>query len=176
MTLLLWPWLSRPGAGCWCGTAPTALPPNTGLTAGKSIPRLQRPVLFQEYALHNSAISFKGGRDGRITHIKRKDKHAALTDFKCLLGSSKTNEILAVVTEVSLGSVSLQNTSSFSMVKVHINIILIQKELAFEFSQQPCAFFSEIHPCPLVWQFPWIHRQNHAILLQEKQPASRGAC
>lgn len=58
-----------------------------------------------------------------------------MTDFKCLLGSSKTNEILAVVTEVSLGSVSLQNTSSFSMVKVHINIILIQKELAFEFSQ-----------------------------------------
>lgn len=58
-----------------------------------------------------------------------------MTDFKCLLGSSKTNEILAVVTEVSLGLVSLQNTSSFSTVKVHINIILIQKELAFEFSQ-----------------------------------------
>lgn len=73
--------------------------------------------------------------EGLFTLKKKKDKHAALTAFKCLLGSSKTNEILAVVPKVSLGSVSLQNTSSFSMVKVHINIILIQKELAFEFSQ-----------------------------------------
>lgn len=54
---------------------------------------------------------------------------------KCLVGSSKTNEILAVVPNVSQSSVSLENSSSFSVVKVHINIIPNQKVLAFEFSQ-----------------------------------------
>lgn len=47
--------------------------------------------------------------------------------FKCLVGCSKTNEILAVVPHVSQSLVSLENASSFSMAKVHINTIPIQK-------------------------------------------------
>lgn len=50
-----------------------------------------------------------------------------LITFKCLVGSSKTNEILAVAPNVSQSLVSPENASSFTMVKVHINIIPIQK-------------------------------------------------
>lgn len=66
---------------------------------------------------------------------KKKRINVLLITNKCLVGSSKTNEILAVVPNVSQSSVSLENASSFSVVKVHINIIPNQKVLAFEFSQ-----------------------------------------
>lgn len=63
--------------------------------------------------------------DGQVMSKKR--INMLLITFKCLVSSSKTNEILAVAPNVSQSLVSLQNVSSFTMVKVHINIMPIQK-------------------------------------------------
>lgn len=100
-----------------------------------------------------------------------------LIAFKCLVGNSRTNEILAVVPNVSQSSVSLENASSFSMVKVHKNIILIQKSSGI--------WIFPVAMCTFQWNPPLstglaISSETQAnvrdIPLPEKQPASEGGC
>lgn len=69
-----------------------------------------------------------------------------LISSKCLVGTSKTNEILAVVPSVSQSSVSLENASSFSMAKVHINIISVQ--------ENPGIWIFPVAMCILQWNPP----------------------
>lgn len=84
-----------------------------------------------------------------------------LITCKCLVGSSKRNEILAVVPNVSQSSVSLENESSFSLVEVHINIISIQKSSGMSFpsshvyfsvkatlTHQICSPLGDVGKCP----------------------------
>lgn len=100
-----------------------------------------------------------------------------LIAFKSLVGSSKTNEILAVAPNVSQSLVSLENVSSFTVVKVHINIIPIQKS--------PGIWIFPVAMCIFQWNPPsstslaipsemWANACD--IPLPEKQPASEEGC